>query len=236
MASTTPLNLYQKMLLVSTEVMNVEKKMTVGEGTSVVYKAVADLDVVLAVKKAESKFGIISIPVRQEIISSDKTESAPDKYGKVKVTYHDVVKMTVRFINAENPAETLEVEAYGRGLDSGDKGFGKASTYARKYCLLNAYKIATGEDPDKDASPVYDAPQQFQAEPQAPAAEQTTTPSLEEYIAAIRKLKQPTAIKGVYEEARKHLSKEAINTLREEVMNHPEVKKLAQAQDRSVNN
>jgi len=31
--------------------------------------------------------------------------------------------------------------------------FGKAATYARKYALLNAYKIATGEDPDKDKSP-----------------------------------------------------------------------------------
>lgn len=230
MTSTTTLNLYQKMLLVSTEVMNVEKKMTVGTGYNT-YKAVADVDVVLAVKKAEVKFGIISIPVKQEIISSERSETAPDSNGKTKVTYHDVVKMTVRFINAENPSETLEVEAYGRGLDSGDKGFGKASTYARKYCLLNAYKIATGEDPDKDASPVYEAPQ---AENQAPAEVQTYT--LQGYIKAVRNLKQPTAIKGVYEEARKHLEKEEINTLREEVMNHPEVKKLAQAQDRSTNN
>ena len=35
-------------------------------------------------------------------------------------------------------------------MDTAVKGFGKASTYARKYALLNAYKIATGEDPDKD--------------------------------------------------------------------------------------
>ena len=29
---------------------------------------------------------------------------------------------------------------------------GSTSSYARKYALLNAYKIATGEDPDADAS------------------------------------------------------------------------------------
>ena len=64
------------------------------------------------------------------------------------ITYADIVKMTVRIINLDKPEEYIEVESFGRGLDSGDKGFGKASTYARKYALLNAYKIATGEDPD----------------------------------------------------------------------------------------
>ena len=48
--------------------------------------------------------------------------------------------------------EYIDIESFGRGLDSGDKGFGKASTYARKYALLNAYKIATGEDPDDTKS------------------------------------------------------------------------------------
>ena len=60
--------------------------------------------------------------------------------------------MTLRIINVDNVSEYIDVESYGRGLDPADKGFGKASTYARKYALLNAYKIATGEDPDKDKS------------------------------------------------------------------------------------
>jgi hypothetical protein len=60
--------------------------------------------------------------------------------------------MTVKIVNLDNTSETLEVESFGRGLDAGDKGFGKASTYARKYALLNAYKIATGEDPDANKS------------------------------------------------------------------------------------
>ena len=58
----------------------------------------------------------------------------------------------MRIINVDDPTDCLEVDAYGRGIDTSDKSFGKASTYARKYCLLNAYKIATGEDPDKEAS------------------------------------------------------------------------------------
>ncbi len=69
------------------------------------------------------------------------------------INYVDIVKMTLRIVNLENPQEYVDIESFGRGLDTGDKGFGKASTYARKYALLNAYKIATGEDPDKDPSP-----------------------------------------------------------------------------------
>ena len=143
------------MLKVSMEVMNVEKNMLVGTTNGKQsYKAVADFDVVMAVKKAEAKFGVISIPVKQELISTEllKTESAYNGQTTVKYQYHDVVKMTMRFINVDKPEEFIEIEAYGRGLDSADKGFGKASTYARKYCLLNGYKIATGEDPDKDIS------------------------------------------------------------------------------------
>ena len=64
----------------------------------------------------------------------------------------DIVKMTLKIINLEKTDEFVDVESFGRGLDSGDKGFGKASTYARKYALLNAYKIATGEDPDENRS------------------------------------------------------------------------------------
>jgi hypothetical protein len=43
--------------------------------------------------------------------------------------------------------------SYGDGIDTGDKAPGKAMTYSDKYSLLKAYKVATGDDPDKDASP-----------------------------------------------------------------------------------
>lgn len=140
------LNLYQKIQAVSNEVKNIEKNMTVGDG-SYAYKAVQDIDVTLCVKDAETKYGIVSIPVKQELIKSEVIRTIK-KENIESITYADIVKMTVRIINLDKPEEYIEVESFGRGLDSGDKGFGKASTYARKYALLNAYKIATGEDPD----------------------------------------------------------------------------------------
>lgn len=144
------MNIYQKIQAVSNDIKNIEKNMTVGKG-AYAYKAVQDIDVTLEAKRAETKYGLVSIPVRQELVRSDIVKTMKD-YGSEGVQYVDIVKMTLRIVNLEDPTEFVEVESFGRGLDSGDKGFGKASTYARKYAILNAYKIATGEDPDTEKS------------------------------------------------------------------------------------
>jgi hypothetical protein len=139
------LNLYEKIQAVSLDVNNISKSMTVGIG-NYSYKAVGDLQVTLAVKKSEAEFKIISIPIKQEIIKSEIIKGEKD--GKITLMFIDDIKMTVRFYDLEDVTNFLDIESFGRGVDNGDKGFGKASTYARKYALLNAYKIATGEDPD----------------------------------------------------------------------------------------
>lgn len=144
------LNLYKKIQLVSNDIKNIEKNMTVGKG-NYSYKAVQDIDVVLEVKKAESDHGIVSIPIKQELIKSETIKTMKEN-GSEGITFMDIVKMTLRIVDIDKPTDYIDIESFGRGLDSGDKGFGKASTYARKYALLNAYKIATGEDPDKDKS------------------------------------------------------------------------------------
>lgn len=142
-------NIFQKIQSVANEIKNIEKKLVVGEGKNA-YNAVGDQDVTLAVKEAESKHGIVSIPFKQELFKSEILRVA--NKGIETIKYVDIVKMTTRIYNIDNPSEYIDIETFGRGLDSGDKGFGKASTYARKYALLNAYKIATGEDPDTEKS------------------------------------------------------------------------------------
>lgn len=144
------MNIYEKIQSVSEAVRNVEKNLVVGTGNSA-YKAVSDQDVLFKVKEAEKTFRLVSIPVRQELVKSEIVRTIANG-GYEKINYVDIVKMTVRIINIDKPDEYIEVESFGRGLDAGDKGFGKASTYARKYALLNAYKIATGEDPDQSKS------------------------------------------------------------------------------------
>ena len=146
----TEMNIYEKIQSVSEVVRNVEKNLVVGTGNSA-YKAVSDQDVLFKVKEAEKMFRLVSIPVRQELVKSEIVRTIANG-GYEKINYVDIVKMTVRIINIDKSDEYIEVESFGRGLDAGDKGFGKASTYARKYALLNAYKIATGEDPDQSKS------------------------------------------------------------------------------------
>ena len=149
------LNLYQKIQAVSNEVMNIEKDMTVGSG-NYSYKAVSDNSVTLQIKKAETKHGVLSIPIKQELVNSEIIKQ--QKNGKESILCIDTIKMTLRIIDLDDTKEFIDVESFGKGVDNGDKGFGKASTYARKYALLNAYKIATGEDPDaeknKDIEPI----------------------------------------------------------------------------------
>lgn len=142
-------NIFQKIQSVANEIKNIEKKLVVGEGKNA-YNAVGDQDVTLAAKEAESKHGIVSVPFKQELVKSEILRVA--NKGIETIKYVDIVKMTTRIYNIDNPSEYIDIETFGRGLDSGDKGFGKASTYARKYALLNAYKIATGEDPDAEKS------------------------------------------------------------------------------------
>lgn len=144
------MNLYQRIQAVANDVRNIEKNMTVGSG-NYAYRAVQDIDVTLAVKEAETRHGLVSIPIKQELVRSEVLRVMKDRGGEA-IQYVDIVKMTLRIINTDNPTEFIDVESFGRGLDAGDKGFGKASTYARKYALLNAYKIATGEDPDAERS------------------------------------------------------------------------------------
>ena len=143
------LNLFQKIQLVANEVKNISKNMTVGSG-SYSYKAVSDIDVTLKVKDAEKKHGIVSIPTKQELISHEVIKTL--EKDKESIKYSFLIKMTTRIIDLDDESKFIDIESFGHGLDSGDKGFGKASTYARKYALLNAYKIATGEDPDNNPS------------------------------------------------------------------------------------
>ena len=57
--------------------------------------------------------------------------------------------MSFTWVNAENPEEQIECAWMGQGLDDGEKGVGKALTYAEKYFLLKFFNIATDkDDPD----------------------------------------------------------------------------------------
>lgn len=145
------LNIYEKLLGISTELQTVAKNLEVSTGANGKYKAVGEADVLRAVKPLEKQYRVYSYPVEREIIESGTLESL-DYKGNVKKQLFERIKVTYRFINIDKPEEFVDITSYGDGIDSGDKSVGKAMTYADKYALLKAYKMVTGDDPDQEAS------------------------------------------------------------------------------------
>ena len=49
-------------------------------------------------------------------------------------------------VNMDNPEEKVTHSVFAHGMDGGDKGPGKAHTYAMKLMLVKGFGIETGED------------------------------------------------------------------------------------------
>jgi hypothetical protein len=143
------MNIYEKMLNITNEIASVNKNLTVGEGKNQ-YKAVGEADVLKAVKELEYKHKVYSYPVDREILESYMYTTS-NQYGE-KNNIFSRIKTTYRFVNIEKPEEYIETISFAEGIDSQDKGAGKAMTYSDKYALMKAYKIITGDDPDQNYS------------------------------------------------------------------------------------
>lgn len=144
------LNIYQKMSAATEKIQKVAKKLKVGEGTKQSYKAVGEADVLEAVKPIEIELGIYSYPFDRKILTESR-DTFKNSFGE-RENYIIRLETTYRFVNVDNPDDFIDIKTYGDGVDSQDKAPGKAMTYADKYALLKAYKIETGDDPDKNKS------------------------------------------------------------------------------------
>lgn len=143
------MNIFEKMSAITAELQTVAKNLTVGEGKNE-YKAVSERDILDAVKPLEAKYKVYSYPYSREVLESNMLETET-KYG-IKTTFMTRIKTVYRFVNTENPEEYIDTTTFAEGIDSQDKGSGKAMTYADKYALMKGYKISTGDDPDQKAS------------------------------------------------------------------------------------
>jgi len=137
------MNIYEKMLGVTSELSAVAKNLEVGYGQNR-YKATGEADILAAIKPLESKYKIYSFPVSRRIVETGELET---KTGTKNLFLR--IETAYRFVNVEKPDEFIEITSYGDGVDSQDKSVGKAMTYSDKYALMKAYKIITGDDPDQ---------------------------------------------------------------------------------------
>lgn len=184
-------NIFQRMSDITVELAPVAKALFVEtgknrDGSKNGYRAVSERDIIDAVKPIEAKHGVYSYPADREMIMQEMLESENEYNGKVtkKTTFFSRIKTTYRFVNVDDPLDYLDTVTYAEGIDTQDKGSGKAMTYADKYALMKAYKISTGDDPDatpsadEDYSRMNTAPQNKTAQsanyaPQTPNAQQS---------------------------------------------------------------
>lgn len=141
------MNLFEKLLAITSEIGVIAKNLEVKYGSSS-YKAVSEIDILTPVKELEKKYGVYSYPKSRTIVDRGTLTNSKGNsslFMRIETEYC--------FVNVEKPEEQISVITYGDGVDSQDKAPGKAMTYGDKYALMKAYKIATGDDPDKDGSP-----------------------------------------------------------------------------------
>lgn len=147
------LNIFQRVAAITDELGVVAKNLNVSAGKGS-YKAVSERDILDAVKPLEAKYRVYSYPSNRTILESETLENEKNYQGTItkSTTFFTRVQTEYTFINIDKPEERFTTIVFSEGIDPGDKGSGKAMTYADKYALMKAYKISTGDDPDANPS------------------------------------------------------------------------------------
>ena len=154
MSDTSP-NLYQRLLAVQKSVEYLRKDQVQERGI----KSVSSSQVIASVREAMNANGLVlSVAVNEHALLA--------KWGNHDAKEHlTELGITFTWVNSDNPADREAFPFYGQGLDTGEKGVGKALTYAEKYFLLKFFHIPTDvDDPDafqnktEAAKPIGDRP------------------------------------------------------------------------------
>lgn len=156
-------NIYQRIIDIMRDVDYIQKeeKKVAGQYRYVSHDAVAAL-----IHPKLVEHGVVVIPTVKEM-TQDGNRTA--------------VCLMVTFINADAPEESFVVESYGYGIDTADKGPGKAVSYAFKYSLLKTFCLETGDDPDQDQNVKYEPPKQEPSESSVKDVSGNKTISQEQY-------------------------------------------------------
>jgi hypothetical protein len=137
------MNLFQKLLEIKKSVSYLKK-----ESKGHQYNYTSSSQVLGSIRDELNKYRVLLVPEIIESTVREKVETKND--SKKTVTYFTELKMTMAWVNVDNPSEVIKVGWASQGVDiAGEKGIGKALTYAEKYFLLKFFNIPTDkDDPD----------------------------------------------------------------------------------------
>lgn len=142
---TAALNIYQRLHAAMGDVDYIQKERKQGMN----YTIVSHDAVTAKVRPVLHKHGIVYHPHSLDYVQDGNRTQ---------------VNLVVRFVNVDKPDDFVDVPCLGYGIDSQDKGPGKAVSYAVKYALLKALGLETGDDPDVEV----ETPKHEPARQQAP--------------------------------------------------------------------
>lgn len=148
-------NLHQKISAVMQDVQYLTKDDHI-KFNKTNYRAISEEKVTSTVRESLIKNGLVILPVVQD-------HSREGTLSTVDTTY--------KIVDVDTGDHELIVSS-GTGVDTQDKGVGKAMTYSYKYLLLRTFAIPTGEDPDKVSSAELDVQQKKRNNNQASAITQ----------------------------------------------------------------
>lgn len=100
------------------------------------------------------------ITTRMQIDRWEEIDSYSKETPKAMKTKQSIfTEVETKYILLHTSGESIELCGYGQGVDTQDKGAGKATTYALKNTLLNMFLIPTGVDTDDTHSDDLPTPQ-----------------------------------------------------------------------------
>lgn len=135
---------------VMSDIKGIDKSMTVGSG-SYSYKGVSDQVVKEILQPAMIKHELSIVPI--DVQAKVTTERWEETYkGDTKQKQSTFTEVTTKYLLLHSSGESIELAGYGHGVDTQDKGAGKATTYALKYALLYTFLIPTGKIDDADTT------------------------------------------------------------------------------------
>ncbi|TLS39396.1 single-stranded DNA-binding protein [Pseudalkalibacillus caeni] len=134
------MSLFEKLLEVRKSVPYLRK-----ESRGHQYSYVGSSQVLGAVKVKLDELGVLLF---SNVIDKQLHQSTNSKGA---TTYFTELTIEFTWVNVHNPEDKLTLQWYGQGLDTaGEKGVGKALTYAEKYFMLKQFNIPTDQDdPDR---------------------------------------------------------------------------------------
>jgi hypothetical protein len=143
-------NIAKAIIAVMKEVKGMEKNSKVGTGAST-YNGTKDQDVKEVFNEAMAKNGLCILPISIEPKIQIDRWTEETQYG-LKPKQSITTEVNTKYLLLHESGESVQLAGYGQGIDSQDKGAGKATTYALKNCLLYTFLTPVGKIDDTDTT------------------------------------------------------------------------------------